>query len=456
MSPSLALLVCLLFIALLFYTDFRREGKGSIALWIPVLWVLIIGSRPISFWLSGVPIGSADVADGTSADRMAYFALIVAGLIVLRRRRVDWSQVFASNTWVCIYILYLGISVLWAGDPFVSSKRWIKDLGHVIMVLVVLTEDDPVAAARAFLARCAYLLVPLSVLVIKYYPGISRSYDMWTNQPTIVGICTDKNALGMTSFMCGVSLVWMLLELSEDPERSGDRVAGVRYLVLITMTAWLLRTSHSATALSCTVIGACVLLAMKSEVLRTRIVQTGIYGVGIVLLVGALVVSLDLGSLLVKGLGRDLTFTGRTAIWKAVLNEDINPIFGEGYYSFWSGERAKRLSEAYFYDLNEAHNGYIETYLNNGIIGVLLLIGMIISTVKGGQRDSLDGFGFGALRLAFVFAVIVYNITESTFDRLTPVWFVLLLVAIEYPRPWTAAEEAEESPDLAELGTAQS
>jgi hypothetical protein len=43
----------------------------------------------------------------------------------------------------------------------------------------------------------------------------------------------------------------------------------------------------------------------------------------------------------------------------------------DGFYSFWTAERIERLSSKYFYDLTEAHNGYIEVYLNGGLIGWL-------------------------------------------------------------------------------------
>jgi hypothetical protein len=52
---------------------------------------------------------------------------------------------------------------------------------------------------------------------------------------------------------------------------------------------------------------------------------------------------------------------------------------------------------------------------------------------------------FGDLRLAFLVGVLVYNITEAAFSRLSPVWFALLLVILEYPplEPALAANEAE-------------
>ncbi len=125
---------------------------------------------------AGVPLawyqwGRRQVPDGglqdTLVDKALFLFLITAGLSVLRRRGADWSSLVRNNKWLVIYFLYLGISVLWSDYPFVSFKRWIKDFGNVVMVLIILSEENPAESVRAFLSRWAYLLIPSSALVIK-------------------------------------------------------------------------------------------------------------------------------------------------------------------------------------------------------------------------------------------------------------------------------------------------
>src|SRR5581483_4780832 len=92
-----------------------------------------------------------------------------------------------------------------------------------------------------------------------------------------------------------------------------------------------------------------------------------------------------------QSLGRNPTLTGRTEIWSAVLHFAGNPLFGTGFESFWLGDRIKHIW-AYgemTYGINEAHNGYIETYLNLGWIGVALLVNLIITgyrNIHGAMR----------------------------------------------------------------------
>ena len=61
----------------------RRDGLSA-ALWIPTLWVGILASRPVSAWLGSG--GSVDTLEGSPLDRLFFFGMIFAALIVMSRR----------------------------------------------------------------------------------------------------------------------------------------------------------------------------------------------------------------------------------------------------------------------------------------------------------------------------------------------------------------------------------
>ena len=83
-------------------------------------------------------------------------------------------------------------------------------------------------------------------------------------------------------------------------------------------------------------------------------------------------------------LGRNPTISGRTEIWERCLSVPINPLLGAGYYSFWLDDRRVDIVNAdYWFRLNEAHNGYLETYLNEGLIGVFLLVVLLMQLASG-------------------------------------------------------------------------
>src|SRR6202035_112417 len=121
----------------------------------------------------------------------------------------------------------------------VSFKRWIKAVGDLVMVLIVLTDANPFAAVKRLMARVGFVLIPASVLLIKYYPALGRIYNIWTWEPMFVGVTDHKNTLGMICMVLGLGFVWrFLLAYRErmDPYRTSRLTA---YGVLIAMVVWL-------------------------------------------------------------------------------------------------------------------------------------------------------------------------------------------------------------------------
>ncbi len=431
MPPIVALCLFIAGVVWLFAMERKWRWEVSGALWIPLLWLIIVGSRPISSWFGLEAAGGGDYIEGSPFDRMFFLSLILMGGIVLMTRRVNWPEVFARNKWIFIYFLYLGLSTTWSEEPFVAFKRWIKDVGNVVLVLVVLTEKRPIEAAKALMIRCSYLLIPGSVLVIKYFPALGRYYDRWTYKPFFGGVSTDKNLLGITLFVCGLTLFWILFDLRNARSQGRDKLEKLTLLGLIAMTLWLLRKANSSTALACTILGASIMIAMRYPGIRVKAQRMGVYGAAGLIVLLFFEMTFGISEVVIGLLGRDLTFTGRTDIWAAVLSEKVNSLFGVGFYSFWLGDRPERLSEKFYYHLNQAHNGYLETYLNVGWIGVILLAVFLVSAVRRIQDRVVAGSPDDGLRLAFLISSAVYNFTEAAFDRLNLLWFVLLLAIFE-------------------------
>jgi exopolysaccharide production protein ExoQ len=470
MAPNLALLLAVLYIFWLLLRDRRQLANVSIATWIPTIWVIIVGSRPISYWLGidGQAEGADIYIEDSPIDRLVFLCLIVAAFLTLKKRCLPWRSLSANNKYIILYFLYFGISVLWSDFPFVAFKRWIKDIGNVFMVLVILSEPDPIEAVKAVFRRCLYFLVPMSIILIKYFPELAHHYDPWEGQKIVTGIALSKNSLGHAVAICTLFLVWQLLHRdrkSLTPQTKtlqfdlgsiyvNDLIDIANILLLFGMAIWLLVKGDSATAVSCAILGSAGLAAMSLPLARKWLVYFTPYlvvGGGAVFAMSQL---FDLKGTVLQLLGRDATLTGRTEIWGAVLSENINPLIGAGYYSFFMGPRVERFAAEYSFYLNQAHNGYIQTYLDGGIIGVCFLGAMLLSAGWVMTRQLMTQPEWASARIIFWLIILVSNYTEATFSRLGLSWLVLLLVMIEYPRTREVqlAEESEAaSPETAPL-----
>jgi O-antigen ligase len=143
---------------------------------------------------------------------------------------------------------------------------------------------------------------------------------------------------------------------------------------------------------------------------------------------------LNMGSGLVQTLGRDTTLTGRTDVWKRVLSMSVNPLLGTGFESFWLGKRLETLWQIYWFKPTEAHNGYIEVFLNLGWIGLFLLAVVLVMGYRRITGEIRRGENEAGLRLAFLFVAISYNFTEAAFKTMHPVWILLLLSIMAVPK----------------------
>jgi exopolysaccharide production protein ExoQ len=429
--PIVALGFTLGLIFFLFRRESKEKSNVSSALWIPLIWLLITGSRFPSQWLALGSSGWTAGEEGSPLDAVTFLALIVSGIYVLYRRRVTLGEFARNNRWLTVFLLYCLIAILWSDFPFVAGKRWFKILGHPIMALVVLTDPDPEQAVRRLLKRIAYVLVPLSICFIKYFPQYGRGFDFWTGEGYNSGATLNKNELGCLCMVLGLFFFWNALRALKIKDRKAGRKELLLSVGFLIMIWWLLSQASSATSLTSMLVGMITIWALGLRMLNKRYI-------GIYLVVGILAFAVaepifGIYGSVVKSLGRNLTLTDRTDVWHEALKLQNDPILGVGFESFWLGDRLQKMWTKFWWRPLQAHNGYIETYLNLGVVGIVLLAGQIIGTFQKIRLDLLRRFEFGRLRLGFLLAIVVYNYTEAAFVAVSFVWTTFFLIAVDYP-----------------------
>lgn len=429
MPRSLATLLTFAFIFILFRWNSRKQGEVNGALWLPVLWLAITGSRFPSQWIN---LGSGGSDEGTLIDILYFLTLITAGMYVLACRRVIFSEVMRNNLWLTAFFIYGFLAILWSDFPFIAFKRWIKTLGHPIMALIILTDSNPTNALWTVMKRCAYLMIPLSMLFIKYYPEYGRAFSFWTGEAYNQGITTQKNSLGILCMMFFMFFFWNLLTIRRLEDRHVRREEYLLSVGFLCMIGWLLHMANSSTSLATLVIGVATMCVLGMRIVSKRFIGTYVI-VAILVAIGA-ELSFDVYAKVLDLLGEDATLTDRTEIWEACIALVDNPVFGMGFESFWLGPRVPVIWEKW-HGINQAHSGYIETYLNLGVMGVFLLCGVLFSAFRKISDDLLRDFDFARLRLGYLFAIIFFNYTEATFKALHPLWTVFYIVAIAYRGP---------------------
>jgi O-antigen ligase len=452
----IAQLLTLILITWLLVRDVRLRTTVSGASWISVLWAIILSTRPVTEWLSSGLTAMTPEAylEGSPPDRAAFTALIVAGAVVLFRRREAVVHVLKGNRWLLGLYAYLLLSVFWSDYPFVAFKRWFKECGSLIAALIIMTEANPSEAVKAVFLRCTYVLVPLSFLLIRFMPDIGRAYTGHNASDLMyVGVTNHKNTLGALLLTACLVLFWSLLSASSC--RTRRRFWWFDHALVLLAAFWLLRIANSATSVVGVITGIGLLVALRMDSVRRQVPRFELLAVALGTLWLLLDPILHIAESIVTSLGRDMTLTSRTGAWDLVLRSDSNPLIGVGFKSFWAGERMAKL----WVDLPgivQAHNGYIETYLEGGLIAVSLLMALLLTGVRAANRRTVLGDNLGQVQLTFLVVTLAYNCSEAAFTQRSLIWLITLVavlptVSSAQPSLRAAAPKASPPPLNSEL-----
>jgi hypothetical protein len=97
------------------------------------------------------------------------------------------------------------------------------------------------------------------------------------------------------------------------------------------------------------------------------------------------------------------------------------------------GGVAAALWEKYWWHPVQAHNGFIETYLNLGAIGLVLLCGYVVNLYATSvKRMRSQEFDLGRFTFTFLLIALLYNLTEAGFHGMSVVWVMQIFCGLTY------------------------
>lgn len=381
-----------------------------------------------------------DYIQGNPVERVYLVFLISLGLFILVNRRKKFSLPLGPNIWLfALYLLAL-ISIGWADYQGVSLRRWIRVTGDIIMAMVVLTEEDRDTALERILLRSAIILVPLSVLFVRWL----RNYGILYNPhgaPFWAGVSTGKNELSLLCAYLGVFLVWRAVR--RWPRK--DLYEALLFLMII----YLLYGAKSSTSDVVMIVGILLLIilaALKDD--RRKFTVAMILGILAVIVLQWIAIGIfgeSLTPLFFSATGRDTTFTGRADLWQELLTRGArHPIFGAGYGCFWI-VNLRELWAKFMWGPTNAHNGFLDIYLELGIVGFVLLILMIVGAFKKNVRSLQTEGSLGSLPVAYLAMILAHNFTETHFMKPTNfLWLLFLLMTLRIYKIQRTSPPAED------------
>lgn len=440
MPPTVALLLCTAFVLFLLLVERRASPRVSSAVWIPMLWMLIIASRPLAIWFGVVGTNES----GSVLDRWVLTGLTVAAIVVIANRRFDPLQSLRQHKWLLVLLAYMFLSTWWSDITLIALKRWAREWIVVVMALVILSEVNPRQALASLLRRSAYVLIPYSLLLIKYYPALGRQYGRWSGLEMWTGVTDQKNQLGRLCMITAFFLLWALYQHWRERPHVGDRYEVWADVSVVFLALYLLVGSNSSTSLATLIVGIATYLGLEwLRKMKLKLPQTALLAL-VIFLIGFGASTPFLGgsniATLSSELGRDETLTGRTDVWTEVLPaRQQQPLLGYGFGSFWTAARRAR------YEIPTAHNGYLDILLELGEVGLAFYTVWLLSCARQLHRGLAQDYGWANLAICFLLMSLVYNVTESALNSLTEyITAVVVLASFVVPLRFSPSRASTE------------
>jgi exopolysaccharide production protein ExoQ len=338
---------------------------------------------------------------------------------------------------ICLfaYLAFAGASVLWAFSPERSLIRFVQQ----VMIVTSIVLPAMLSARAADMTRGLFLCFAIALILnIPFVFGgyvtiapYASSHGLTLVNIGYQGYFIGKNYLGECAALA------LLLSFHEMLYRGWRRAFGFNIAVVAILLLFL---SSCKTALGLALISPFLagftLIARKITRMSPAIILLSI-PICYILLSSVSNFNMNRISYILYG---DSTLTGRTIIWDFAQHEiDRKPFLGWGYQSFWLVPGSPAVVDAlgWVKMMPNSHNGYYDTMLEMGYVGLAFLLVFILATLHAVGRVADRDPARARLVLSLAVFIILYNYFESYWMRgFEFLWVVFVILAAEIGRYW--------------------
>lgn len=349
-----------------------------------------------------IAIGDVNPFDPIFSKVQLAIYLVTIALLLLRWKS---SLITAlSHKVVMIFVGFMLVSFLWSVLP---DESWRKGLNAFATSLfgVYLAARFTLREQIKYLAIALSLVAIFCLLFTLAMPG--SAIEIGVNAGAWRGPLTQKNLLArlmVFTIMANLAAAWQA--------KSGRWLPWLG----VALGMALLMLSGSKTGLLVLLVILVLIPLYQAMRLRDTVM--------IPVLITCILIGGSVGTFLIGNweqillsLGRDPSLSGRTDLWAgAIAKIAEHPWFGYGFRGFWSADSgAPDIWKVVGYKPPHAHNGYLNTALDLGMIGLMLfLLSLGVSYVKSiGWLRCQKGI-VGLFPVLYVTFMFMYNHSENT------------------------------------------
>jgi exopolysaccharide production protein ExoQ len=408
-------------IAKLAYWTKNNGGQGFATIMVWMIFYIMVVPQGLDYaGLNGVPTSS------DALSKIVWMVLLVGSLMLLAQRVTRVTTMLKYiNPYLLGFLALALTSYIWSIEPGVTVRRTLRAATVVFVCLAfTVVTWDPKRFQKVLRQLLTTAMVASIIFVVLDPDNARHTLDQPELKDAWHGITMGKNLLGSLASTC--ILMWLHAWISKESSGFICFVGAATAVLNLAMT----RSAASMLATAFAMTFMLMLLRSPNTLKRSMPYLVGLFAATVLtyaLAVLNLVPGLDaLLKPIAMMTGKDLTFTGRTAIWD-IMKEQIvqHPLLGCGYGAYWVGPTPtspsfQMLTRLYFYP-TEGHNGYLDIINDLGWVGCAVLVGYFVAYIKQSLRLMKIDRYTGALCLALIFRGFLADMSESH-------WFVALSV----------------------------
>jgi O-antigen ligase len=420
--------------------------------WLPaaMAWLLVVTMVcPEDF---NYQSGDTMPTSGSITSRLIWLSLLGASVVIAFWQMPRVKAVLRrTNPWLWGFFFLALASTAWSDDPATTLRRMLRFAAFLGVALAMVLPGWGPRRFQEVLRPVLAVLLAGSVLFALSSPTLAiEQLDQAELAGAWKGLAMQKNGLG------SLAALGVILWLHALRTRSGKPLLNFLGLGLAVLC---LVKSRSSTSLFAAAFASAAMFMMQqtSPALRRYMPYlvgsfTGLlllYSIAVMNVVPHLAFILKPVTMLS---GKDLSFSGRTAIWDILRNHmAYHPWLGSGYGAYWRGilpgtPSFEMVARLYFYP-TEGHNGYLDVLNDLGWAGGVVLVGFLVTHLRQCLQLLKVDRAQGSLFLALLFQQMIANLSESRWFNVLSVEFVFqVMAALCVAR---ALQEAQERPAYA-------
>lgn len=395
----------------------RRQASRWI-LWIGLLAPMALTEQTLASELATPALSPLDVLRAG----VPVAAIVVAGLASRPASPIAVAPLLPYAA----FVAWTAASTLWSVGPTATLlKAVLLGFQAVILVMLVRRYDDPAHALRGLgsvlLGLAASTIIGLAVAPSLAFQGAGSGLTvtrLWGVYPPI-----HPNTLGLISAFLLIALI----------ARQGPRwtTSGAGWVLAMLLATGVLLGTRTRYALAVAALLAAYVIVKKVRTSKVAAALLPVMVAGGIVVVWSM--STELGGFLTRGQSASefSSLTGRTVLWQRALDlVALQPLQGYGYYS---GHRIQIASlPGSDTELSNLDNMWVESLVDVGWVGTLLLAAFVVGALVRGWRLDLPPGPRNCLRALMVAGLIasIVNPSIQTVGYAAAIWGLVLMAGL--------------------------